>query len=188
GAGSAGMHHTHAARQLGWDVDLFDSSIEALERVKGVYAARYGAWDEKIDYFPMGSNFYKNLFGSPLHYDLIIIATPPASHIDLALEALKESPGAILIEKPLCLPKGVNRARTALMGQETPIYVGYTHTFSLDKELLSTKARTLDVEFRENWSYILKAHPWLKDQNDPQTYLGDVRLGGGPLCEHSHGL
>ena len=44
----------------------------------------------------------------------------------------------------------------------------------------------MDVEFRENWSGIFDAHPWLNGPED--SYLGFWKRGGGASGEHSHAL
>ena len=163
GAGSAGMHHAHAARELGWDVSILDNSLAAISRLRRVYAKRYGAWDNAIEECVSGS------------YDLAVIATPPESHVALAV---KET-CPVLIEKPLCAPHQVRDAEQ-LLGR--PAYVGYCHCLGETH----SEVNTLTVEWREAWSYMLKAHPWLKDQHD--TYLGSWERGGGPAWEHSHGL
>ncbi len=166
GAGSAGMHHAHAARELGWKVDIVDVDPSALERLPKIYAQRYGAWDGSI-----------RLGASNGDYDLVVIATPPETHIKLALQEL----GPVLIEKPLCAPYQYEAAKELLDRPET--YVGYLYTLS---DLPTDKVESLSVEWLEHWGHMLAAHPWLKDQHE--TYLGSTLRGGGPLCEHSHGL
>ena len=96
GAGSIGNHLAHASRSLGWNVTLCDLDPAALDRTKSmIYPTRYGKWDNAIklclvDEAPKGN------------FDLIVIGTPPDSHLSIALDALKEHPKALLIEKPLC--------------------------------------------------------------------------------------
>ncbi len=98
GAGSIGNHLSNASRRLGWDLDICALDPKALERTRAdIYPGRYGEWDSAIglyhtDEVPRGC------------YDYIFIGTPPDSHMDLALDTLKESPRAILVEKPLCTP------------------------------------------------------------------------------------
>src|SRR5205085_9427071 len=43
-----------------------------------------------------------------------------------------------------------------------------------------------DVEFREHWEGIFKAHPWLRGPED--SYLGYWKRGGGASGEHSHAI
>lgn len=188
GAGSIGNHMTNAARTLGWSVDLCDISGEALARARtDIYPGRYGTWDESIglhlvDDAPHGD------------HDLIIVGTPPDHHMDLAIDALAEKPKALLVEKPLCGP-GLERAQElfdAASASDTRVFVGYDHVVGAAAMAAAQyaaggslgKIETLDVEFREHWSGIFAAHPWLEGPAD--TYLGYWRRGGGASGEHSH--
>ena len=45
---------------------------------------------------------------------------------------------------------------------------------------------TIDVEIREHWGGIFRAHPWLSGPEE--SYLGFYERGGGACAEHSHGL
>ena len=94
GAGSIGNHLANASRHLGWDVHLYDKDEEALKRTReSISPSRYGFFDEDIKLFAVTK--------SREVYDIIMVGTPPNSHIELAMEALLEKPKAILIEKPL---------------------------------------------------------------------------------------
>ncbi len=188
GAGSIGNHLAHASRSLGWHVTLCDVDQAALDRTQfQIYPTRYGSWDEAItlmlvDDAPRGA------------FDLIIVGTPPDSHLPLALEALKENPKALLIEKPLCSPSldGAETLKTRVSESNTLAFVGYDHvvgkaaqeTSLASKQLQSIE--TIDVEFREHWGGIFAAHPWLKGPQD--TYLGFWNRGGGASGEHSHAI
>ncbi len=166
GAGSAGLHHAHAARQLGWSVDVVDVDESALARFPDVYAERYG-------HRANGICLYDH---NPLHgHQLVVIATPPESHIELALR--ENCP--VLIEKPLCAPHQVEEAEQ-LLGRKA--YVGYCHVLGEAVRPL----HSLDVEWRESWDFVMAAHKWLSSPDD--TYLGSWERGGGPAWEHSHGL
>lgn len=190
GAGSIGNHLAHAARTLGCSVVVTDVSREALDRMRQqIYPSRYGKWDDAIQLFehheaPVGG------------FDLICIGTPPEYHIPLALKALDEKPLALQIEKPLCAPdlrQASDLARRAADGA-TRVFVGYDHVVgkSASKflDLLGDDAvgtiKTFDVEFREYWGGIFKAHPWLDGPAD--SYLGFWERGGGASGEHSHAM
>ncbi|HYC72433.1 MAG TPA: Gfo/Idh/MocA family oxidoreductase [Opitutaceae bacterium] len=190
GAGSIGNHLSNAARMLGAEVVVVDVSRDALERMRrDIYPARYGRWDESIqlhtpDTQPRGG------------FDLICIGTPPPHHLPLIQEALRESPKAIQVEKPLCPPSLHQADETARLADAsgTKVFVGYDHVVGKaarkTEELLRAGAvgpiRTLDVEFREHWGGIFKAHPWLSGPAD--SYLGFWEAGGGASGEHSHAI
>ena len=188
GAGSIGNHMSHAARVIGWRVDLCDISDAALERSRTqIYPGRYGAWDDAIglhtiDQAPRGG------------HDLIVVGTPPDRHMDVAMAALAERPKALLIEKPLCGPglEGAQALYQAARDSGVRVFVGYDHVVGEAAEKAAAVVtsgslgpiETLDVEFREHWGGIFAAHPWLNGPGD--SYLGHWRRGGGASGEHSH--
>jgi len=190
GAGSIGNHLSHAARRLGWGVDLVDVDQGALERTRReIYPGRYHQWDDAI-------GLYQPADAPKGGYDLICIGTPPDSHISLARAAVAESPQAILVEKPLCCPDldGAQALHDETAAAGVRLFIGYDHVVgeSAQKaaELLAEgrigPIRTIDVEFREEWSGVFAAHPWLDGPAD--SYLGFWRRGGGSTGEHSHAL
>jgi len=190
GAGSIGNHLAHASRQLGWEVVVCDIDKAALRRMQQeVYPGRYGRWDASIklcvnDDAPVGG------------FDLICIGTPPDHHLSLALQALREQPKAILIEKPLCTPSldGAQDLYLAAQDSSTKVFVGYGHVVgkatrqaeALIRSGVIGQVQTVDVEFREHWGGIFKAHPWLNGPED--SYLGYWERGGGASGEHSHAI
>jgi predicted dehydrogenase len=188
GAGSIGNHLANASRRLGWSVTLCDLDPAALQRTKEqIYPSRYGQWDEAIQLCtsveaPQGG------------FDLIFIGTPPDSHMHLAIQAIKEKPKAVLVEKPLCTPALEQANKLQQLARQTgvEIFVGYNHVVSAVAgkavELVPHLGliETLDVEFREHWGGIFKAHPWLDGPQD--SYLGFWQKGGGASGEHSHAI
>ena len=191
GAGSIGNHLAHASRNLNWEVDVCDISKNALSRTRDViYPQRYGKWDKKINLIDL------NIENPKKKYDLIIIGTPPDTHIDIIKKAIIERPKYILIEKPLCQPdkKNIQALKKITKQKKIKFFVGYNHTVSSGiKYLISCiikskigKITSIDIDWREHWQGILNAHPWL---NGPKnSYLGYWQRGGGALGEHSHGM
>ena len=191
GAGSIGNHLSQAARRMGWDVVVVDADPKALARMKNdIYPTRYGAWDEAIEQYVAGEEPKGG-------YDVIMVGTPPHVRMQIALKALAEKPKILFLEKPLSFPFDPNLKKfiAALKKQKgTVALVGYDHAVatSTDRfaELLKQKVvgepLTLDVEFREHWQGIFKAHPWLSGPQD--SYLGYWKKGGGASGEHSHAL
>ena len=190
GAGSIGNHLAHASRTLGCDVIVTDVSQAALDRMRTeIYPSRYGAWDDGIRLCAPGT--------APRGgFDLICIGTPPEFHNALALESLAEGPKAVQIEKPLCTPSldGLAELVAAAAASPARVFVGYDHVVGRAAghlgELLSQGVigdiATFDVEFREHWGGIFRAHPWLDGPAD--SYLGFSAKGGGASGEHSHAL
>lgn len=191
GAGSIGNHLAQAARRMSWDVVVVDASPDALRRMRyDIYPQRYGKWDDRISLYQSGTEPKGG-------FDVICIGTPPDVRMSLAVEALKERPKVLQLEKPLTSPN--NAVLPAFLNAlkahpQTQVVVGYEYAVSesigfvtdqLFKRLLG-KIITIDVEFREHWQGIFAAHPWLSGPAD--SYLGYWRKGGGAISEHSHAL
>ncbi|PPR63509.1 MAG: hypothetical protein CFH10_00505 [Alphaproteobacteria bacterium MarineAlpha4_Bin2] len=190
GAGSIGNHLSHAARSLGWKVDLCDHDSEALERTRNdIYPKRYGVWDETISLYvadeaPVGV------------YDAIFIGTPPDSHLALAVSAIREGPSLVHLEKPVCPPDlvGAEELLAVAAQKNVKLTVGYDLLLGIAflrmekllNELPLGEIQTIDVETREHWGGILAAHHWLDGPEN--SYLGNWHRGGGSAGEHSHGL
>ena len=190
GAGSIGNHLAHAARTLGWEVVVCDLAEAALDRMRReIYPARYGQWDEAIRLYPSAAVPREG-------FDLVCIGTPPEAHIPLARAAVAEGAPAVLVEKPLCPPslEGAAALADEAGARGAQVFVGYDHVVgqatrhaeSLLRGGAIGAVQTLDVEFREHWEGIFRAHPWLSGPAD--TYLGYWRKGGGASGEHSHAL
>ncbi len=189
GAGSIGNHLANASRRLLWEVDVFDIDNKALFRMKEeIYPSRYGKWDQSINL--LEENISKKV------YDLIIVGTPPDTHIKVACSAIDEKPRAILIEKPLTKPDllGIEDLVQKANHNNVRLFIGYDHVLGKAAEHLSSlineksfgKVKTIDVNFREYWGGIFAAHPWLAGPSD--SYLGFWDRGGGACGEHSHGI
>lgn len=190
GAGSIGNHLSHAARALGWSVDLVDPDPAALERTRSqIYPRRYDRWDEAIrllapDAAPHGG------------YDLICIGTPPDTHTQLARGAVAERPRAVLVEKPLCGPDlaGAQALADEAAAAGVSVFVGYDHVVGKASRIVAdllasgclSEVATIDVEFREHWGGVFAAHPWLA--GPWESYLGFSARGGGASGEHSHAV
>lgn len=192
GAGSIGTHLSQAARRMGFSVSVVDTSSDALLRMReDIYPARYGQWDDAI----VQVNADEAKF-APGEFDIIMIGTPPDSHMALALRALQLEPKLLHVEKPLLRPTDDFDLFEAecLKHPSTMVTVGYDHAISPSFQTLIDAIKsgdwgrtlTIDGATREHWEGIFKAHPWLEGPHD--SYLGYTSRGGGAACEHSHAL
>lgn len=194
GAGSIGCHLAFSCRKSGWNVTVFDTSEIALKRLKSeLYPKRYGSWDPEIKINKM-SEFKHSLVSE---FDAILIGTPPDTHIEVLQQCISLEPKVIMIEKPLCPPneKQIEILRSIFSTNlEIKFLAGYNHRVSrIVNELKrawerhgSLPVTKIEVNWLEDWSGILNAHPWLRGPGD--SYLGFTDRGGGALFEHSHGL
>jgi predicted dehydrogenase len=192
GAGSIGNHLSQAARRIGFSVTVVDNSSQALRRMKQeIYPTRYGKWDSEIKLLHIGDADFKRG-----EFDIIMIGTPPDSHMDLALAALALEPKILHVEKPLLRPTDDFKVFEERVAEHpsTMVTVGYDHAIAPSFQALLDyiasqefgEVITIDASTREHWEGIFKAHPWLKGPHD--SYLGYTNRGGGAACEHSHAL
>jgi predicted dehydrogenase len=191
GAGSIGNHLTHACRNKGWEVTVIDTDPAALSRMKeSIYPGRYGAWDPSIRL-----SSPQQLSGTAA--DLVIVGTPPDTHLNVAFAVLSGSaPRIMCVEKPLCTPDLSRCDALAALAQDkgTLVLTGYNHTLAPVSAAALERIRsgelgtvqTLVAEFREYWGGIFSAHPWLSGPAD--SYLGFWKRGGGASGEHSHAM
>ena len=191
GAGSIGNHLAHGCRTLGMDVTIVDLSSDALHRTRDViYPTRYGAWEEKIRLSTPteveGENF-----------DVVIVGTPPATHLAIATSEMKANPPKLLlIEKPLSHPDAaaVRKFRETAGNSATRVLVGYNQRLKTNTQAFLGAAASLELgaltgltsHMLESWDGILRAHFWMTSEKD--SYLAFTDQGGGALLEHSHAL
>ena len=190
GSGSIGNHMSFACRKIGLKVFITDVNPKALKRMRyEIYPKRYKSWDKKITIVN-----YKDVFKLRDFFDLIIIGSPPETHLKLYFNCKnKLKYRRILIEKPITnfSNKLLNKFNNSV--KKEMVFCGYNHSVSKSFVLFKVyllkyfkKYKTLEINWKEGWEGILKAHFWLK--NEFESYLGDVKKGGGALQEHSHGL
>ena len=190
GSGSIGNHMSFACRKLGLQVFITDINSKSLIRMKKViYPKRYKKWDNKITIIN-----YKNVFKMKEIFDIIIIGSPPNTHLNLYFKCVKQLKfKKMLIEKPLSdfanhsIPKFTRSIKNKF------IFCGYNHSVSKSfihfMSYLSRyfkKYDTIEINWKEGFEGILKAHFWLKNEFD--SYLGNIKKGGGAMQEHSHGI
>lgn len=193
GAGSIGNHHTFAARQQSFGVTVYDKDVDALERMRhDIYPSRYGSWDDSVKLFNDITECEK------LRFDLVIIGTPPDSHLSILEYVLNNIEcSVILIEKPLASPLGehqFNRLESLNANSSPRLLIAYNHRLTeLTNKLVSKILESALIMpqfvtciFQESWDGIFRAHPWLDGPED--SYLGYLERGGGAAYEHSHAL
>ena len=150
GAGSIGNHLAQASRRMGWSVDICDIDDEALNRTKNeIYPSRYGNWDNQI-------NLYNNQKAPVGVYDLIIIGTPPDSHMKLARSAVKEGAKAVLVEKPLCSPD-LSGAKELF---EDAVTLCHTHHLRLHS-IYGKKPKFITANKQPRWVEKQREKTWL---------------------------
>ena len=192
GSGSIGNHLANACRSINLSVSVTDISQNALLRMKNkIYPSRYKKWDNKIELIN-----YSSVFKQEKKFDLILLGTPPSTHLSL-LKQISENLiyDKLMIEKPLSTHKEkLNKKKLNPYIKDKRIFVGYNHSISkafvyyksLIKKINKKDIKIIDVNWREGWNGILKAHFW--NQDEFSSYLGNLSQGGGCIHEHSHGI
>ncbi len=192
GSGSIGNHLANACRTINLSVNVTDISQKALLRMKNkIYPSRYKKWDNKIEIIE-----YSSVFKLKKKYDLILIGTPPSTHLNLLKQISdKLVYDKLMIEKPLSTYREkFNSKKINSYIKNKKIFVGYNHSISeaflnfekLIKNIKEKDIKIIDVKWCEGWRGILNAHFWNKDEFS--TYLGNLSQGGGCIHEHSHGI
>ena len=127
GSGSIGNHMTFACRKIGLEVFITDINSNALNRMRHkIYPKRYKKWDKKIKILN-----YKDVFNFKKFFDLIIIGTPPETHLNLYFSCKKKlNYKKILIEKPIAnfSNKYLNKLNHAIKNEL--VFCGYNHSIS----------------------------------------------------------
>jgi predicted dehydrogenase len=183
----------YACRNKGWDVTVCDRDDDALTRMKNdIYPSRYGEWDESIKLSRNTSEIQAEYF------DVVIIGTPPESHVSLALKELKyfNRSKVIMIEKPLCTPDMEGCQELFKLSKQKGVFVtcSFNHTLTPNTNMASDlisdglikNGKSIHVRWLEHWGGIFDAHPWLDGPQD--SYLGFSNRGGGACGEHSHAI
>ena len=86
GAGSIGNHMTNANLRLKNQVSVTDIDKKSLVRMKNkIFPSRYGKWNSSINLIVYKKAFEKRKF------DLIIIGTPPTTHLSLVKKLYNSS-------------------------------------------------------------------------------------------------
>ena len=192
GSGSIGTHHANAAVSLNCDVFITDKKDSQLINMReNIYPERYGKWNKKIKILP-----YSQVFNLKHYFDIIIIGVPPKNHLSLIKLCKKNLKfKKILVEKPLCV---YNENFNFLKKKDLKdkVFCGYNHSVSksfiyflenLKNILKKNKSKVkIDIEWKESFDLILKAHPWIKSLN--QSYLSNYNIGGGVSHEYSHAI
>ncbi len=190
GAGSIGAHHINAGRSLGCDVYFTDINFEqAIYLKNNLYPSRYKKWDKKIKFVP-----YNEVTKLKDYFNLVVLGVPPQYHLSLLKFCFKHLKfKKILVEKPLSVFnqdfKSLNK-----INNKNKIFCGFNHSvsksilklFSLIKKNKIGNINSVVINWKEDFNYILKAHPWIKNLKD--SYLSTLKKGGGGIQEYSHAI
>ena len=190
GAGSIGAHHINAALSLKSLVKFTDINFSQVIYLKNeLYPSRYKKWNNLIEFVP-----YENVFNLTEKFDLIVLGVPPEFHLSLLKSCIsKLNFKKILVEKPFNVyNQNLNFVKKSKFKKK--IFCGFNHSLSksfiklqsiLKKNLIG-EIYKIKINWKEDFNYVLKAHPWIK--NIKESYLSNLKRGGGGLQEYSHAI
>jgi predicted dehydrogenase len=174
GCGSIGERHIRNLKGLSAEEILaHDLDIKRLNLMKekyevSIYKNIEKAWEQKPD--------------------VVLVCTPPSSHIPLSLTAINYGAN-VFIEKPLSNTlKGVDKLLENAREKNLAIFVGYNFRFhkgiQLVKEMVDSREIGKILFARAEFGqYLPDWRPW---QDYRQSYTAKRDLGGGIILDGSH--
>ncbi len=172
GAGSAGKRHARNLRQLGCWVSAFDPRIDRLQE-----AAAEGPLSGS--YLELGQAL------SATNYDGFVIASPPAFHVDQALEIQAQQRRWILCEKPLSLDAESARRLEPVADR---ILLAYTYRWWPPLHHFRRRLHAGEIGTVRSLRFVMSAHlaDWHPWENYQDFFMSKSELGGGALLDESH--
>jgi predicted dehydrogenase len=174
GAGSIGRRHIDNLNLLGYNtIDVVDIDKTRLTYVKKNFTIR---------------NIFNDINDAPADYDAAFILTPPANHIEMAIQQAKKGTD-LFIEKPLShSAKNVDELIRIKENNDLIIAVGYNLRFNRGltqlKSYVEKKSMGKIYYIRaEMGQFLPDWRPW---QDYRQSYTARKELGGGIILDGSH--
>lgn len=174
GCGSIGSRHIENIQKINSknDIDVFDPQVKLRKKISKKFHI----------------NELSDMPKKKSDYDLVLICTPPSSHISLATELLKNNYN-IFIEKPLSSNfNGIKKFRNLLKRKQTLAFVGYNLRFNdglkIIKKYVSDKKIGKIIHASAYFGQYLP--DWRPTQNYKKNYSFIKNLGGGIIHDSSH--
>jgi len=175
GYGSIGQRHIENLQNMSNNhlIEVFDKDQSKLEnlKMKNIVIAT----EESVD---------------STTYDCVIICTPPNTHVNLAIRALKANSN-VFIEKPLSnnLEK-FDELIKIKNEKDLLVFVGYSFRFNKGlnyiKNLISTKEFGKSLHASAYFGQYLP--DWRPNQDFKESYTLKKEMGGGIILDSSHEL
>lgn len=177
GTGSAGRRHARNLLGLGARVSCFDPRPDRLEQARQELTGLLDA-----------SGDWRAALSRPI--DAAVVASPPAVHVEQALELLERG-AAVLLEKPVSPDlAGALRLAQAVRDARAPLLLGYTYRWW--PPLLELRKRLTEgvLGMPRHARFVMSAHladwhPWERYQD---FFMASREQGGGALLDESHFL
>jgi len=121
-------------------------------------------------------------------FNLVLICTPPVSHISLAISSIKDGAN-VFIEKPLSSNfKEISKLRNIIKKNSSLVFVGYNFRFNsgvniIKKNIIEKKLGKVLFASAYFGQYL---PDWRPKQNYKKNYSYNKKLGGGIVFDSSH--
>jgi len=113
--------------------------------------------------------------------DLVVVASPPATHVPVATAAL-EAGCAVVLDKPMCPDPSQGRAlveRAEALGRPLTVF----HNRRWDSELLTLQRLLAEGALGEVWRFESRLERWKTVETKPWKAAATWREGGGVLFD-----
>lgn len=175
GGGSAGQRHLRNFAALGCRVSVADPRADRL--TESARAAplvhREADWGAALD---------------ADRYDAVVVASPPAFHVEQALAAV-ERRLPVFLEKPAGVDlASVARLAAAALDARVPVLLGYTYRWWPPLRELRERLRRGEIGRVLHVRGVLAAHlaDWHPGERYQDFFMARRALGGGALLDESH--
>ncbi len=174
GCGSIGLRHVGHLRKLGlMDIQAADPNAQARDRAKALCG------------IPVAPNSEEALSRRP---DIVLVCTPAATHIPLALKAL-EAGAHVFVEKPLSTSmEGIEALQERIQSDGRIVQIGYQLRYhpamKASREMIRSGLLGKILSAHALFGHYLPK--WWPGRDYRQSYMTDANLCGGLLMDVSH--
>jgi predicted dehydrogenase len=176
GSGSAGKRHARNLAALGCAVSCVDPRADRRQ--------------ELAEETPVASEFdsVENALSGSEQFHGVVVASPPAFHVDQAIAAL-DTNLPVLLEKPVSPDAtSARKLARACNSSGTPLLLGYTWRWWPPLRHAKAKLESGSIGNLRHIRFTMSAHladwhPWERYQD---FFMSNQELGGGALLDESH--
>jgi len=188
GIGSIGERHIKNLKSLGVEVSVFDTKIDVFTPQSGTpeLTPQLSKLERLVQEYDV---HYQDPSNHHTEFDAFIICTPPAYHINYAVEGIKHNTN-LFIEKPISnrLEQRLDWVINTAEEKGLVIQIGYQLRFHSGLKLIKNyiemnkigKILNIRAEFGQ---YLPN---WRPNQDYRESYTGKKSEGGGIILESSH--
>ena len=174
GCGSIGSRHISNIRKIlpNSEIDVYDPQKELRKKISKKFHAI------ELNQIPRNKSIY----------DLVLICTPPVSHVSLAIDSLKDGSN-VFVEKPLSSNLvGITKLKNLTKTNQPLAFIGYNFRFNeginFIKKFVLEKRLGKVLHASAYFGHYLPN--WRPKQDYKKNYSFKKILGGGIIFDSSH--